>query len=112
MFGADRGDELPKHLRTAEGRRAAFAAARERLAAKASRGEEAEVDPIELDPERVAPGGGRRGWQRAGRKELMRRREQDAQPIARGRADRLLDALQRLEENHQVEIQASDAYER
>ena len=88
LFGADRGDELPEHLRTEEGRRAAFTAAKERLAKKAGRGEEPEVAPIELDPERVAPGGGRRGWQRAAHKELLRRREQDAQPIARltGRA--------------------------
>ena len=32
LFGADRGDELPEHLRTEEGRRAAFKAAKERLA--------------------------------------------------------------------------------
>ncbi|MGH2856355.1 MAG: transposase [Solirubrobacteraceae bacterium] len=30
LFGADRGDELPEHLRTEEGRRAAFKAAKER----------------------------------------------------------------------------------
>ena len=90
LFGADRGDELPEQLRTEEGRRAAFAAAKERLAKKAGRREESEVDPIELDPERVAPDGGRRGWQRAAHKELLRRREQAAQPIARSRADRLL----------------------
>ena len=33
------------------------------------------------------PGRGRRGWQRAAHKELMQRREQDAKPIARSRAD-------------------------
>ena len=32
LFGADRGDELPEHLRTEEGRRQAFTAAKERLA--------------------------------------------------------------------------------
>jgi hypothetical protein len=112
LFGADRGDEVPEHLRTEEGRRAAFKAAKERLAKRAGRGEDLEAAPIELDPERVAPGGGRRGWQRAAHKELLRRREQDAKPIARLRAERLLEAVHRLEENHQVEIQASDAYER
>ena len=112
LFGADRGDELPEQLRTEEGRRAAFAAAKERLAKKAGRRKESEVDPIELDPEGVAPGGGRRGWQRAAHKELLRRREQAAQPIARSRADRLLDAVDRLEESRRVEIQASEAYER
>ena len=70
------------------------------------------MDLIELDPEGVAPGGGRRGWQRAAHKELLRRREQAAQPIARSRADRLLDAVGRLEESQRVEIQASEAYER
>jgi hypothetical protein len=55
LFGADRGDEVPERLRTEEGRRAAFSAAKERLAQKAGRGEESEVDPIELDPEGVAP---------------------------------------------------------
>jgi transposase len=32
LFGCDRGDELPEHLRSEEGRRAAFKAAKERLA--------------------------------------------------------------------------------
>jgi transposase len=112
LFGEDRGDELPEHLRTEAGRRAAFKAAKERLAKKAGRGEEPELAAIELDPERVAPGGGRRAWQRAAHKELLRRREQDAKPIARSRAERLLEAVRRLEENQQVEIQASEAYER
>jgi len=112
LFGEDRGDEPPEHLRTAEGRRAAFQAAKERLAQKAGRGEEPEVARIELDPDRVAAGMGRRGWQRAAHKELMQRREQDAKPIARSRAERLLETLYRLEENRQVEIGANDAYEK
>ena len=61
LFGDDRGDEPPEHLRTAEGRRAAFKAAKERLAQKAGRGAEPEVARIELDPDRVAAGKGRRG---------------------------------------------------
>src|SRR5450755_3645176 len=52
LFGRDRGDEVPEHLRTKEGRRAAFKAAKERLAQKAGRGEEPEVARIEPDPER------------------------------------------------------------
>ena len=112
LFGPDRGDEVPEHLRSEEGRRAAFKAAKERLAKKAGRGEEPEMERIELDPEEVASGRGRRGWQRAAHKELMRRREQDAKPIARSRAERLLDTLHRLEENRQVEIQANDAYQK
>ncbi|MGZ6640148.1 MAG: transposase, partial [Solirubrobacteraceae bacterium] len=114
LFGPDRGDEVPEHLRTEEGRRAAFKAAKERLAAKAGRREESEVARIVPDPEQFAAtrGWGRRTWHREAHKELLRRREQAAQPIARSRAGRLLDALRRLEENQLVEIQSSEAYER
>ena len=41
----------------------------------------------------------------------MQWREQHAKPIARSRAERLLETLHRLEENRQVEIQANQAYE-
>ena len=114
LFGPDRGDEVPEHLRTAEGRRAAFKAAKERLAAKAGRTGQPEVERIEPDPEQFAStrGWGRRTWHREAHKELLRRRELDAKPVARSRAERLLEALHRLEENQQVEIQASEAYER
>src|SRR5579862_8214588 len=74
LFGADRGDEPPEHLRTEEGRRAAFKAAKERLAAKAGRGEEPEVAQFELDPEFSTTGQGRRAWHREGRKALLRQR--------------------------------------
>lgn len=111
LFGADRGDEPPEHLRTEEGRRAAFKAAKERLAAKAGRGEEPEVAQFELDREFPTTGQGRRAWHREGRKALLRQREQDAKPIARSRPQRLLETLRRLEENQQVEIQANEAYE-
>ena len=114
LFGSDRGDEVPEHLRSEEGRRAAFKAAKERLAQKAGRDVEAEVERIEPDPEQFQStrGWGRRTWHREAHKELLHRREQDAKPIARSRAERLLEALHRLEENQQVEIQASEAYER
>jgi transposase len=110
LFGRDRGDELPEHLRTEEGRRQAFKAAKERLAKEAGRGEEPEVARFELDPEFSAAGQGRRAWHREGRKGLLRQREQDAKPIARSRPERLLETLHRLEENHLVEIQANEAY--
>ncbi len=114
LYGADRGDEVPEHLRTEEGRRAAFKAAKERLAKKAGRAEQREVARIEPDPEQFAStrGWGRRTWHREAHKELLRRREQEAKPVARSRAERLLEALDRLEENQQVEVQASEAYER
>lgn len=113
LFGAERGDEVPEHL-SEEGRRAAFKAAKERLAKKAGRTEQPEVARIEPDPERFQStrGWGRRTWHREAHKELLRRRELDAKPVARSRAERLLEALHRLEENQQVEIQASEAYER
>ncbi len=114
LFGHDRGDEVPEHLRTEEGRRAAFKAAKERLAKKAGRGEKPQVARIEPDPEQFGAtrGWGRRTWHREAHKELLRRREQDAKPVAHSRAERLLETLRRLEENQQVEIQASGAYER
>jgi len=114
LFGADRGDEPPEHLRTEEGRRAAFKAAKERLAKKAGRGEEPEVARIEPDPEQFAStrGWGRRTWHREAHKELLRRRERMAEPIAASRPARLLESLHRLDENREVEIQASEAYER
>jgi hypothetical protein len=97
-----------------EGRRAAFTAVKERLAANAGRGEEPGVARIEPDPEQFEStrGWGRRAWPREADKELLRRREQDGKPSARSRAERLLEALHRLEEDRQVEIQASDADER
>jgi hypothetical protein len=72
------------------------------------------VARIEPDPEQFAAtrGWGRRTWHREAHKELLRWREQDAKPVARSLAERLLEALHRLEENQQVEIQASEAYER
>ena len=113
LFGPDRGDEVPEHLRTEEGRRAAFKAAKERLAKKAGRDPEPEIAQIEVQPPPPATksGWGRRAWHRNGHKALLRKREQDAKPIARSRAERLVETLHRLEENRQVEIQANDAYE-
>jgi len=87
LFGDDRGDEPPEHLRTEEGRRAAFEAAKERLAAKAGRGEESEVAGFELDPEFSATGKGRRAWHREDAKSLCvnaSRMRTDGQPTVQG----------------------------
>ena len=105
-MGRDRGDELPEHLRTEEGRRQAFKAAKERLARKAGRGQEPEVARLELDPKFSATRQGRRAWHREEPRVLQRQREQAAKPIARSRAERLLETLDRLEANRRVEIQA------
>ena len=79
MFGEDRGDELPEHLRTEEGRRAAFKAAKERLAQKAGREpERPEVAEIEIDPDETL-GRGRRAWHREAHRQLIRRRELNEQ---------------------------------
>ncbi len=114
LFGTDRGDEVPEHLRTEEGRRAAFTARRSgwrrRLAATPSlRSRRSRSGRRRRRPRAV---GGRRAWHRDAHKQPLRKREQDARPIARSRAERLLQTLHRLEENRQVEIQVNDAYER
>ncbi len=56
--------------------------------------------------------GGRREWLRVARSELEAHRARQAQPIARDREDRLLDALERFEENQRVDLAANEAYER
>ena len=78
QHGESRGDELPEHLRTEEGRRAALAQARERLEREladggSEDGEEDDSDPgspdleIELDAVAIVAGqNGRQGWFREG----------------------------------------------
>src|SRR5215204_7718070 len=56
LYGSERGDELPEHLRTREGRRKAFREAKERLerereAAEPVDDEDAAEVSVELDPE-------------------------------------------------------------
>jgi transposase len=119
LYGSDRGDELPEQLRTAEGRKAALADAKQRLAERKDRPIGAEpVAELEVDLEAVVLArpvlrrGGRREWTRVARSELDSHRARQAQAIARDREDRLLDALGRLEENHRVELAAHQAYDR
>jgi hypothetical protein len=103
-FGDKRGDEPPAHLRTRTEKRAALAAARERLEAERaealSNGEEVIKDvELELDPERfVTQADGRRVWLREGRRELERRRDLAGAPIPRGRLERLEEVRDRLDE--------------
>jgi hypothetical protein len=118
LYGDARGDELPEQLRTAEGRKAALADAKRRIAERKGRA----IGPLEPEPDvEVAPGlvlgrggrrGGRREWPRVARRELESRRKSQAEPIGRDREDRLFQALGRLEENHRVDLAANDAYER
>ena len=114
LYGQDRGDELPEQLRTPEGRRAALAEAKRRLAERkgGDGGEDPPPGVPEIDPQRsVTREGGRREWLREGRRELERHREQARRAIPRDRDERLLDAAHRLGENHEVELAANQAYE-
>ena len=121
LYGQTRGDELPEHLRTREGRRAALRAAKEKLARERAGRQDAKVKAADeqsqgvelvLDPEViVARVQGRKGWVREARHQLEEHRRLAAQPIPRSRAERLLQAEQRLQENLRVEREANDAYE-
>jgi transposase len=121
LYGEERGDELPEHLRTREGRRAALREAKEKLARERAGREgvkvkAAEAEPrdleLVLDPELiVARMQGREGWVREARHQLDEHRRLAAQPIPRSRPERLLQAEQRLQENLRVEREANDAYE-
>jgi hypothetical protein len=120
LYGDARGDELPEQLRTAEGRRQALQEAKRRLAERKGRrdapeepDDEAGAVEMELAPERfVTHHGGRRNWFREARRELERRRAQEGRAVARDREDRWFDAVRRLEEEHQVHVEANAQYER
>src|SRR4051812_21644881 len=117
LYGERRGDELPEHLRTREGRRKALREAKERLERERGRAPEAVADDdseaaVELEPrEFVTRPQGRRAWVREGRRALEAQREREARPIAQDRADRLFEACRRLEEELAFEHAAHRAYE-
>ncbi len=123
LYGDQRGDELPEQLRTSEGRRQALADAKQRLAERKGRpiGDEpvAEMElELEMDLEstvlgrRVLRRNGRREWFRVARSELETHRARQREPIARDREDRLIDTLERFEENQRIDLAANEAYER
>ncbi len=63
---------------------------------------------IEIEAERVvAEGHGRKGWLREGRRQLEQRRWREQRSIPQSRAERLLDAKQRLDVAHAVETAAN-----
>jgi hypothetical protein len=119
LYGEDRGDELPEHLRTSEGRRAALAEAKQKLERERAENDsakaEAATEPgvkIELDAEVIVPRAqGRDGWLREGRHQLDEHRRSEARPIARSRAERLLEAERRMVQDLEVERTANEAYE-
>jgi hypothetical protein len=121
LYGEERGDELPEHLRTREGRGAPLREAKKELAIERAGREDAKAEAADaepqgvklvLDPEAiVARMQDREGWLREARHQLDEHQRLQAQPIPRSRAERLLEAEQRLQENLRVEREANDAYE-
>jgi transposase len=114
LYGDARGDELPEHLRTREGRRAALRAAKEQLARERAEREDvkAGAQAVELvfDPAAiVARVQGREGWLREARHQLDEHRRLAADPIRRSRPERLLECERRLQENLRVEREANAA---
>jgi hypothetical protein len=109
LYGEARGDELPEHLRTPEGRREALREAKRKLRDR-ERLPDQEEDPgveLGLDPEAIVAGqNGREGWLREGRRQLERQREREGKPIPHSRAARLLEAERRMRENLEATRQA------
>ncbi|MGZ6589846.1 MAG: transposase [Solirubrobacteraceae bacterium] len=117
LYGDARGDELPEHLRTPEGRRKALAEAKralelereaEQRAAEAS--SEGSVKAMEAV---VRTGGhqGRVGWLREGRRELERRRAGEPEAIPRSRVERLALGERRLADELESDRRWNEAYE-
>jgi len=117
LYGRERGDELPDHLRTREGRRKALREAKERLEREREQAAEPaddDGDPVavDLDPQQfVTRPQGRRAWVREGRRALEAKREREARPIAHDRTDRLFEACRRLEEELAFEHASHQAYD-
>jgi hypothetical protein len=118
LYGDARGDELPEHLQTGEGRREALGEAKGQLAERAGRevegvGDSAEssTDPIELDPSVIHSGRGRREWTREARHQRDEQRRREAKPISRSRAARLLEAERRMQQELAVERATGESYD-
>ncbi len=122
LYGDRRGDELPEQLRNPDARRQALADAKRRLAERKARraddGTEPELEKREMDLEAAVLGrpvlrrGGRIEWLRVARQELEAHRTRLGAPVPRDRDDRMIEALERLEENHRVDLAAVETYER
>jgi len=120
LYGDARGDELPEHLQSSEGRRAALAEAKRKLERDRDGGAQSEAAgeadapgvKIELDAAVIVPRvQGRDGWSLEARRQLDEHRRREAKPIARSRAQRLLEAERRLQQDLAVERYANEAYE-
>ncbi len=116
LYGEARGDELPEHLRTAEGRRKALREAKERLEHRREQASKPDTDEdrvvLQFDQELiVARDQGREGWLRDAKRQLDEHRQAHARPVPRDRAGRLLAGERRLAEDLRVEREANEAYE-
>jgi transposase len=106
--GDARGDELPEHLQTREGRRAWLE--RELTADRKDDGSSAEQG--EFDQQRiVARVQGRHGWLLDAKRQLDQKRWRDVRPVARSRTARVRDAAARLEDEVDAERRGNRAYE-
>jgi transposase len=116
-YGAARGDELPQELQTVEGRREFFRKARRRLRREQTEDreptEEGSIEPeLVFDEERiVARTQGREGWLRETRRQVEQHRWEEPDSIPRQRAERLLLAADRLEEDLAAQCRGNEAYE-
>ena len=127
LYGDARGDELPEHLRTLEGRKAALREAKRALDAERDEhrlehdsaadtgdsGAEAEGSgvPLSLDAAAIVTrSSGQRGWLQAARRQTDEHRKREARPIARSRVGRLLEVERRFSQNLQVEVETNAAY--
>lgn len=130
QHGDRRGDELPEEMQSAEGRRAALRAAKQRLDRNVDEGGGSDRDRAQGESFATADGegsakptlefaaqaivaraNGRDGWLQDARRQLAARREQDARPVAWSRGGRLLQSARRLEEDLAGEVAANRAYE-
>jgi transposase len=122
LYGERRGDELPEQLRNPDTRRQALEDAKRRLAERKGRPvderPEPEPEKLEMDLETavlsrpVLRRGGRIEWLRVARRELEAHRTRQGAAVPRDRDDRMIGALERLEENHQVDLAAVETYQR
>ena len=122
LYGEDRGDELPEQLRTAEGRRQALADAERRLAGRKDRPRGDETSPRRRSSRWIwsrwfsvvgcSSAAVGIEWLRVARRELEALRRRQGAPVPRGRDERMIDAVERLEENHRVDLAAVESYER
>ena len=128
LYGDARGDELPEHLRTAEGRKAALREAKRQLdaerAERLEQGGDTDAGAAEsegsgvalvLDPAAIVTrSSGQRGWLQVARRQTDEHRGREARPIPHSRTARLLEVERRFSQNLAVEVEtnaASRAYQ-